>query len=72
VLIIKKDGEKIRVTVPVSDYIKPGAQNLPVWKGWDKLNESYYIYTNGKIKDVIIDPSDRLADINRINNVAKT
>ena len=71
VLIIKKDGEKIRVTVPVSDYIKPGAQNLPVWKGWDKLNESYYIYTNGKIKDVIIDPSDRLADINRINNVAK-
>lgn len=71
ILLTKENGEKVGVTIPVSDYNKPGVQNLPIWKGWDQLNKNYYIYTKGKIKDVRIDLSDRLADINRLNNTAK-
>jgi hypothetical protein len=43
---------------------------LPKWFGWDKLNEEYVasIVTTQKIKDVIIDPSYRLADINLLDN----
>lgn len=44
--------------------------SLPKWYGWDKLNDTYVasITTPHKIKDVIIDPSDRLADINKLDN----
>lgn len=43
---------------------------LPKWYGWDKLNEDYVanIVTPHKIRDVIIDPSDRLADVNKLDN----
>lgn len=43
---------------------------LPKWYGWDKLNDTYVasITTTQKIKDVIIDPSNRLADINKLDN----
>lgn len=44
--------------------------SLPKWYGWDKLNEEYvaHITTTQKIKDVIIDPTNRLADINKLDN----
>lgn len=44
--------------------------SLPKWFGWDKLNEEYVakIVTTQKIKDVIIDPSYRLADVNLLDN----
>ena len=44
--------------------------SLPKWYGWDKLNETYVaqITTTQKIKDVIIDPSYRLADVDLLNN----
>ena len=70
-VITKPNGEKVEITVPVSDYQKPGAKNVAVWHGWDKLNPSYYVYFPGKVKQVEIDPSDRLADIDRLNNKLK-
>lgn len=47
------------------------ATTLPRWIGWGpKLKTSYTatISVNSKIKNVIIDPSYRLADVNMINN----
>ena len=43
---------------------------LPKWYGWDKLEDTYvaHIQTTQKIKNIIIDPSDRLADINKLDN----
>jgi aminopeptidase N len=47
---------------------------LPKWYGWDLLNKEYTagIITSQKIKQVIIDPSNRLADINKLDNYWKT
>jgi aminopeptidase N len=46
---------------------------LNKWYGWDKLQPEYEAVVNipGGIKNVIIDPSDRLADINMLNNRKK-
>jgi hypothetical protein len=46
---------------------------LPRWIGWQKLQPTYTatIAVNDKIKDVIIDPSNRLADINMLNNAKR-
>lgn len=43
---------------------------LPKWYGWDKLRPDYTatLVIPGGVKNVIIDPSDRLADINDFNN----
>jgi hypothetical protein len=43
---------------------------LPKWYGWDKLQPTYdaSVTIPGGIKNVIIDPSERLADINMLNN----
>lgn len=49
------------------------AVNLPKWYGWDKLQPTYTATVNipGGIKNVIIDPSERLADINMLDNRKK-
>lgn len=46
---------------------------LPKWYGWDKLQPAYeaVVTIPGGIKNVIIDPSERLADINMLNNRKK-
>lgn len=63
------------VTIPVSQYQKPGRMNLKPWIGWDKLRPTYTfdieMPLDGKIKQVWLDRSGRLADINRVNNVWK-
>lgn len=43
---------------------------LTKWYGWDKLQPTYTATVNipGGIKNIIIDPSERLADINMLNN----
>ena len=40
------------------------------WKGWDNLNETYKLNfsINVKAKNIIIDPTHRMADINYLNN----
>jgi hypothetical protein len=56
------------------------ATTLPKWTGWDKLYPSYtakvvlpeaYEGKKVKVKDVMIDPSERLADVNILNNKKK-
>jgi Peptidase family M1 domain len=46
---------------------------LPKWFGWDKLQPVYYatVTIPGGIKNLIIDPSGRLADIDMENNSLK-
>nr|MBA3899225.1 M1 family metallopeptidase [Bacteroidota bacterium] len=46
---------------------------LPRWIGWDKLRPEYEAVVNipGGIKNVIIDPTERLADINMLDNSRK-
>ncbi len=61
------------VTIPVTQYQKPGRYNLKPWIGWDKLRPTYTfdieMPVDGKVKQVWLDRSGRLADINRVNNV---
>ncbi len=57
-------------TLPLREEELEGVTVLPRWIGWQKLQPTYTakIQTSAKIKDVIIDPSNRLADIDMTNN----
>ena len=46
---------------------------LSKWYGWDKLNPTYdaIVTVPGGIKNIIIDPSERMADVNMLNNRKK-
>jgi aminopeptidase N len=57
-------------TLPLSKGELEGVTVLPRWIGWQKLKPTYTatIQTSEKIKDVIIDPSNRLADIDMTDN----
>ncbi len=50
--------------------IDSATSKLPKWTGWDKLNPTYtaVVKVPHGIKNVIIDPSLRLADINNFDN----
>lgn len=66
-----------RYTIPNTYYHKTNYGTvLPVWKGWGKLNPTYTAHIslpgNAKIKDVVIDPTYRLADIYQLDNNLKT
>ena len=52
---------------------KTDAKILPKWYGWDKIQPTYEasIRIPGKINDIIIDPSRRLADANMLDNSKK-
>lgn len=65
------DGSRLNITVPVSNYKKPGTANAKdVWLGWGSLRKTYTLslHLNSAIKAVELDPTYRLADINRLNN----
>nr|MBP6456973.1 M1 family metallopeptidase [Chitinophagaceae bacterium] len=69
-----KNGDSFFYYIPNQTYIKPHAGKvLPKWYGWDVLNKTYSfdVKIPSGIKSVEIDPSHRLADINKTNN-AKT
>ena len=73
--VIAKDGKRYNYYVPNTWFPKKtDATILPKWYGWDKLHPTYkaYVTIPGGIKNVIIDTSGRLADINRLNNYEKT
>lgn len=60
--------------IPNTWFVKNTSANvLPKWTGWGKINEEYeaVVTIPVGIKDVIIDPSGRLADVNRMNNKLK-
>ncbi|MCS6903965.1 MAG: M1 family metallopeptidase [Bacteroidia bacterium] len=71
---ILKNGDTLHYTIPNTDFIKADKNRiiLPKWYGWDKINPRYttVIQAPAPIKKVIIDPTLRLADINRLDNVA--
>lgn len=52
---------------------KTTAKVLPKWFGWDNLNETYkaVIPADASIKQITIDTTQRLADVNRIDNIWK-
>jgi hypothetical protein len=64
------------ITQKLDKHTKPEFQNihndsvLPKWYGWDKLEPTYTatVTIPGGVKNVIIDPSERLADINDFDN----
>ncbi|MFI5220845.1 MAG: M1 family metallopeptidase [Bacteroidia bacterium] len=50
---------------------KTDATILPMWKGWGLLNEKNKVEINipkNKIKDIKIDPTHRLADVDQLDN----
>lgn len=72
--IAMKDGNNMDVTIPVSDYRKPGViAPQKNWTGWGTLRPEYELTLKlpSAIKQVQIDPSGRLADIDQRNNVWK-
>jgi aminopeptidase N len=72
--VVFKNGEKEHFYIPNTYFQKQtNAQVGDKWTGWDSWNTSYdlAIIGNRKIRNVIIDPSGRLADINRLNNAKK-
>ncbi len=71
-VVIDKNDSARHYYIPNTWFEKPtGATTLPRWIGWGpKLKTTYTATLNigTKIKNVIIDPSYRLADVNMINN----
>lgn len=69
--VIGENDSVYHFHIPNNWFVKETkATVLPRWIGWGKLNEEYVakvILPNG-VKDVIIDPSNRLADVNQLNN----
>jgi hypothetical protein len=72
--VINTAGEKFNYYIPNTYFTKKtDATVLPMWFGWDKLRPTYNadITINGKLKDVIIDTTRRLADIFEPDNHIK-
>jgi aminopeptidase N len=72
-VVIDKNDSARHYYIPNTWFEKPtGATTLPRWIGWGpKLKPTYTATLNigTKIKNVIIDPSYRLADVDMTNNI---
>lgn len=74
VMVIFKNGDSTIYHIPNRSFVKQtNAIVLPKWFGWDKLHPEYTftIASKSKINDVIIDPENRISDMNRMNNTWK-
>ncbi len=65
--VITRNGRKFDYYIPNTEFEKAtSAKILPKWTGWGKLNKTYTANINipgqAVVKEVIIDPSERLAD----------
>ncbi len=72
--VVLENDSVIRFHIPNTDFIKQtNATVLPKWYGWQKINPEYVAVVSvpGKIKDIIIDPSNRLADVWMLDNSKK-
>lgn len=72
--VTAKDGRKYNFYIPNTWYQKEtDATVLPKWYGWDKLHPTYTatVTIPGGIKDVQIDTTYRLADVNMLGNSKK-
>ena len=69
--VYTEEGKKYDFHIPNTWFEKKtDATILPKWTGWDNLNKEYdaSITVPGKIKKVIIDTTNRLADIYQLDN----
>jgi len=74
ITIISKHGKENNYYIPNTHFQKQTtAKILPKWEGWDKLYKKYSFTVNMAegIKDIIIDPTERLADIHPFDNHKK-
>lgn len=72
--LVTVDGDTLDYYIPNTWFTKEtDATLLPKWHGWDKLNPTYTttISVPAKVKNVIIDRTQRLADVNMLNNSQK-
>ncbi|MBL4656511.1 MAG: hypothetical protein JKX73_00815 [Flavobacteriales bacterium] len=72
--VTTKSGSVYKYHIPNHWFTKKiDAKILPKWHGWDKLNPTYEatVTIPDKIKDVVIDPSHRMADAYILNNSKK-
>jgi hypothetical protein len=72
--VVLKNGDTVNYYIPNTWFQKETTDSLlPKWYGWDKLHPTYTttITVPDKVKNVIIDPSTRLADINMMDNRKK-
>ncbi len=72
--VVGRDGKIHAFYIPNTWFEKKtDATILPRWIGWDKVQPSYEakVTIPGGLKEVIIDPSGRLADANQLNNRSK-
>lgn len=70
-VVIGENDSIYKFHIPNTWFVKQtDATVLPKWIGWGKLNEEYIavVQVPVGIKNVIIDPSKRLADVNQLNN----
>ncbi len=69
-----KDGKTLNYTIPNTWFEKKtDGTILPKWYGWDKLEPTYTstVTLPSRLKNVVIDPTNRLADIYMPNNSYK-
>ena len=69
--VLDKNDSAYHYYIPNTWFEKPVKANvLPRWIGWGKVRPTYTakVQLNDKLKNVIIDPSRRLADVNMMNN----
>lgn len=73
--VYSKDGKKTDYYIPNNWFEKKTtATVLPRWIGWDKIRPTYQarVTVPGGIENVVIDTTQRLADVNMLNNSKKT
>ncbi|MEZ5172505.1 MAG: M1 family metallopeptidase [Bacteroidia bacterium] len=69
--VFDTNGKAYNYYIPNTWFTKSTSSTvLPRWIGWGKLKQTYVadIKIEGRLQNVVIDTSGRLADINRVNN----
>lgn len=69
--LIAKDGKRADFHIPNTWFIKQTQSTvLPKWYGWGKLNQNYSVTVKspGKLYNVVIDTTYRLADVYQVDN----
>jgi len=72
--VYAKDGKKYDYYIPNTWFEKETrATVLPRWIGWDNVRKTYEarITVPGGIENIVIDTTQRLADVNMLNNSKK-
>lgn len=72
--VLDKTDSAYHYSIPNNWFEKPVRSHvLPRWIGWGKVKPTYTakVKISGKLKNVIIDPSRRLADVDMTNNVKR-